>query len=96
YIFRLVAYKLIINNPSEYGFEIERNELYPEIRFNEIKVDTAVTDLSDFARKFGTNYKLLKLLNPWLRKPYLTNNAGKTYVIKIPVEGFRIGDLVNI
>ena len=92
YIFRVVAYKLIITDPAAYGFEISNNQLYPEIRFHEVKVDTAVTELSNFARKFGTNYKLLKLLNPWLRKPYLTNKTGKTYVIKIPVEGFRIGD----
>jgi membrane-bound lytic murein transglycosylase D len=92
YIFRVVAYKSIITDPAAYGFEISNNELYPEIRFNEVKVDSTVTELSNFARKFGTNYKLLKLLNPWLRKPYLTNKTGKTYVIKIPVEGFRIGD----
>jgi membrane-bound lytic murein transglycosylase D len=92
YIFRVVAYKLIITDPAAYGFEIEKNELYPEIRFNEVKVDTTVTDFSNFARKFGTNYKILKLLNPWLRKPYLTNKPGKAYVIKIPVEGFRMSD----
>lgn len=92
YIFRVVAYKLIVADPAAYDFEIDKKELYPEVRFNEVKIDTAVTDFSDFARKFGTNYKLLKLLNPWLRKPYLTNRPGKTYLIKIPVEGFRIGD----
>ena len=92
YIFRVVSYKLIISDPAAYGFEINKNELYPEIRFNEVKVDTAVTDFSGFARKFGTNYKLLKLLNPWLRKPYLTNKTGKEYLIKIPIEGSRIGD----
>lgn len=92
YIFRVIAYKLIITDPAAYGFDIEKTELYPEIKFNEVKVDTAVTDFSIFARKFGINYKLLKLLNPWLRKPYLTNKSGKTYLIKIPVEGFRIGD----
>jgi len=75
-----------------YGFEINKNELYPEIRFNEVKVDSTITDFSNFARKFGTNYKLLKLLNPWLRKPYLTNKTGKTYLIKIPVEGSRISE----
>jgi membrane-bound lytic murein transglycosylase D len=92
YIFRVAAYKLIISDPAAYGFEIEKKELYPEIRYNDVKIDTAVTDFSNFARKFGTNYKLLKLLNPWLRKPYLTNRAGTTYLIKIPVDGFRIGD----
>ena len=92
YIFRVISYKLIISDPSAYGFEIHKNELYPEIRFSEVKIDTAVTDFSNFARKFRTNYKLLKMLNPWLRKPYPTNKSGKTYLIKIPVEGFRVGD----
>jgi membrane-bound lytic murein transglycosylase D len=92
YIFRVVSYKLIIADPAAYGFEINKNELYPEIRFNEVKVDSTITDFSNFARKFGTNYKLLKLLNPWLRKPYLTNKTGKTYLIRIPVEGSRISE----
>ena len=92
YIFRVVAYKLIITNPADYGFNIEKSELYPEIRYNDIKVDTAIADFSNFARKFNTNYKILKLLNPWLRKPYLTNKSERSYSIKVPVEGFRLGD----
>lgn len=96
YIFRLAAYKLIITDPASYGFLLSKNELYPEIRFNEIKVDTAVTDLSYFARNLGTNYKLLKLLNPWLRKPYLTKKSNKTYMIKIPAAGSRVSDLADI
>ncbi|NSW93951.1 MAG: lytic transglycosylase domain-containing protein [Bacteroidales bacterium] len=89
YIFRAVAYKLIINDPASYGFQIEQADLYPPLKYTEVKVDTAVTDFSAFAKKFGTNYKLLKYLNPWLRKPYLTPRPGKTYSIKIPVEGMR-------
>jgi membrane-bound lytic murein transglycosylase D len=92
YIFRVAAYKLIISDPMAYGFDISKKDLYPEMRYTEVKVDTAVSDFSSFAKKFGTNYKLLKLLNPWLRKPYLTNNAGKVYLIKVPAEGFRMGD----
>jgi len=92
YIFRAVSYKLIVSDPAAYGFEINKNELYPEISYNEVKVDSSITDFSNFARKFGTNYKLLKLLNPWLRKPYLTNKTGKTYLIKMPVAGSRISE----
>jgi membrane-bound lytic murein transglycosylase D len=92
YIFRAVAYKLIISDPGAYGFNLGKAELYPGLKYNDVKVDTAVTDFTGFARKFNTNYKILKLLNPWLRKPYLTNKSGKSYIIKIPVEGFRIGD----
>ena len=84
YIFRAIAYKLIINDPENYGFRIEKTDLYPELKYTEVKVDTAVSDFSAFAEKFGTNYKMLKLLNPWLRKPYLTAKPNKDYMIKIP------------
>jgi hypothetical protein len=89
YIFRVVAYKLIISDPESYGFTISKDELYPELQYFEVKVDTAIASFSGFADQFGTNYKLLKFMNPWLRKPYLTPKPGKTYLIKIPAEGMR-------
>ena len=89
YIFRAVAYKLVITDPEDYGFNIGKDDLYPELKYYEVKVDTAITDFSVFAEKFGTNYKMLKFLNPWLRKPYLTPKSNKQYLIKIPSEGMR-------
>jgi len=92
YIFRAVAYKLVISDPERYGFGIGEDELYPPLKYQEVKIDTAITDFSRFAEQFGTNYKLLKFLNPWLRKPYLTPKPGKVYTIKIPAEGMRNSD----
>lgn len=89
YIFRAVAYKLVISDPVRFGFTITKDELYPELKYYEVKVDTAVSSFSKFAAHFGTNYKLLKFLNPWLRKPYLTPKPNKVYLIKIPDEGMR-------
>ncbi len=89
FIFRAVAYKLVISNPENYGFDINKIELYPELKCFDVKIDSTITDFSDFAEKFGTNYKLLKLLNPWLRKPYLTGRPDKEYIIKIPEPGMR-------
>ncbi len=89
YIFRVVAYKLVISDPVRYGFKIEESDLYPRLKYFEVKVDSAVADFSVFAEKFGTNYKLLKFLNPWLRKEYLTPKTGKAYTIKIPEAGMR-------
>jgi len=57
YIFRAVAYKLVISDPKRYGFDIGKDDLYPEIKSYEVKVDTAVKSFSDFASHFGTNYK---------------------------------------
>jgi membrane-bound lytic murein transglycosylase D len=95
YIFRVAAYKLIITDPEKYGYRIELSELYPEFKFFEVKVDSAVTDFSAFAGKFGTNYKMLKLLNPWLRKPYLTPKPNKEYLLKIPAEGMRNNEITE-
>jgi membrane-bound lytic murein transglycosylase D len=89
YIFRVVAYKLIITDPVSFGFDIAREDLYPELKYFDVKVDSAIDDISAFAGKFGTNYKMLKFLNPWLRKPYLTPKPNKEYLIKIPAEGMR-------
>lgn len=93
YIFRAVAYKLVISDPAGYGFDIRKEELYAPLKYYEVTVDTSITDFSKFAEKFGTNYKLLKFLNPWLRKPYLTPRPGKVYSIKIPAEGMRNGEI---
>lgn len=89
YIFRVVAYKLIINDPVNYGFNISREDMYPEMNYYEIKVDTAIPDLAKFAEKYNTNYKMLKYLNPWLRKPFLTPKTNKAYTVKMPAEGMR-------
>jgi len=89
YVFRIVAYKLVITDPQTYGFDIGKEDLYPELKYYEVKVDTAVTDFSAFAKKFGTNYKMLKFLNPWLRKPYFTPKPNKDYLIKLPADGMR-------
>jgi membrane-bound lytic murein transglycosylase D len=89
FVFRAVAYKMIITDPDAYGFNLGKDDLYPELKFYEVRVDTSVTSFAEFAGKFGTNYKILKILNPWLRKPYLTPKPNQEYLIKIPAEGMR-------
>jgi membrane-bound lytic murein transglycosylase D len=89
YIFRVLALKLILSNPAEYGFHFDEKDLYPEIPYYTVKVDTAITDIAKFAELHSTNYKILKYLNPWLRENYLSNKNRKVYIIKIPEKGFR-------
>ncbi len=88
YMFRIVALKEILNNPSKYGFNFTENDLYSFVPTTKIKVDTAVTDFTKFAERFGVNYKILKLHNPWLREPHLNNKSRKLYEIEIPKEGY--------
>ncbi|NOY37643.1 MAG: lytic transglycosylase domain-containing protein [Chlorobi bacterium] len=89
YVFRLLALKLILKHPEEYGFRIKTDQLYPVIDTYHVEVDTSVHDFAGFAGHFQTNYKMLKYFNPWLRKPYLSNKSGKTYTITLPAPGAR-------
>jgi peptidoglycan lytic transglycosylase D len=89
YVYRILAIKLILENPEKYGFHVREKDFYLAVPTYEVKVDTAVTDFADFAEYFSINYKILKYFNPWLRESYLTNKSKKEYIIKIPEEGFR-------
>jgi len=88
YLFRIVALKEILNHPNKYGFNFNESDLYTSVPTYKVEVDTAVTDFSQFAKKFGINYKILKLHNPWLREPHLNNKSRKKYSIAIPKDGY--------
>ncbi len=96
YLFRILSYKLILSDPSYYGFHVGENDFYPEIPFYEVTVDSKVEDFSIFAKRYGINYKILKWLNPWLREASLKNTTGKSYYIKIPREGLFDPSRVDI
>ncbi|WP_375253466.1 lytic transglycosylase domain-containing protein [Dokdonia donghaensis] len=87
YVFRIIALKEILNNPKKYGFNYRTEDLYTAVPTYKVEVDTAVTDFVKFAERFGINYKILKIHNPWLREPKLNNSSRKKYYIEIPKEG---------
>jgi membrane-bound lytic murein transglycosylase D len=84
YVLRTLAFKQIMESPAMFGFKLTPNHLYKEIPTITIKVDTTIKDLAVFAKDNGANYKLLKLLNPWLRKSSLTVAPGKVYYLSLP------------
>ena len=86
YIFRILALKEIISNPKKYGFVFEKEDLYTLEKTRTVKVDTAITNITAFAKRFGMNYKEFKIHNPWLREHHLNNKSRKVYEIKIPLK----------
>ena len=84
YVFRILAIKEIAENPLRYGFRIDPDHLYKEEPLRYVEVDQTIKDLVVFAKEHGTNYKLLKRHNPWLREDRLTIRKGKKYSIAIP------------
>ncbi|QCK13787.1 lytic transglycosylase domain-containing protein [Mangrovivirga cuniculi] len=85
YVFRILACKELLQSPSDYGFEIEEENLYSRIKMRKVTVTETIPDLVEFSLKQGINYKLLKAYNQWLRDDKLTVKDGEQYDIWIPV-----------
>lgn len=85
YIFRIVALKEIVSDPQAFGIQLEAEDYYSGWEDHyDIKIDSAVSSLAQFAQRFGASYRDLKYYNPWLISHTLPNMSGKTYTIKIP------------
>jgi len=89
YVYRVLALKLIMENPVKYGFRISEEEKYPILFCKEIPLTGSVANFAEYAHKQGINYKILKYFNPWLRQSSLKNTSRKSYLLKIPEPGTR-------
>lgn len=84
YVYRILAFKLITENPKQYGFQISDDGWYQPLDYKTVTVTESIDDLAAFAVSQGTNLKMLKYYNPWLRSNTLTISQGNSYVIKLP------------
>ena len=79
YMFRLLAVKMMFENPSLFGFSFKREDLYPYIPIKEqVKITDPVEDLVSFAEDHGISYADLKRANLWLRETKLNNKSHST------------------
>ena len=90
YVFRIMAIKEILSHPEEYGFEIEKEDLYSAVPTFKVEVDKPVLSFANFAQEYEINYKILKRHNPWLREAHLNNQSNKKYTIEIPNKGYYL------
>lgn len=86
YLFRILAFKEIFENPEKYGFELNSKDYYKLPLFRELKVNQSIPNLAQWALRHNSNYKELKIHNPWLRSSKLNVGKGRDYLIKLPVE----------
>jgi len=80
FVFRIVALKEILSHYRAYGFELTPTDFYqyPETK---IVVVTKIDDIAAWARSQGSNYKEIKLLNPWMINRSLPFG---TWAVEIP------------
>ena len=85
YVSRIMAIKEIMQHPTDYDFVVQPDHLYATMpAYTTTTVNFAVPNWGDFARKYGTNYRMLKLYNPWIMGVGLTNKTGKSYEVRLP------------
>ena len=86
YVFRIIALKNIVESPESFGFFIKEEQMYKPTKYEELKVDIPIDNISDFSKKLGLSYKNFKIHNPWLLENHLNNKSRKVYTISIPKE----------
>lgn len=83
YLYRLLAMKLIFENPYKYGFVLRPRDLYKPVAGREVEVRGDISDLATWARQHNVTYADLRRLNPWLRDRKL-QTGGCTYRLLLP------------
>jgi membrane-bound lytic murein transglycosylase D len=95
YVYRILAMKLVYNNPLRYGFYLRQDDFYPPLSTYTITVDSTINDLPEFAQQLKINYRILREFNPWLRRYSLTNKIAKKYILTLPKEGSLSWDVLK-
>ncbi|MDD9304846.1 MAG: transglycosylase SLT domain-containing protein [Desulfobacter sp.] len=90
YLLKIVAAKLIIENPEAYGFHLMPQDLYPVFSFSKINFSlNREVPLSLIARSAGISFKTLKDYNPEIRGYYLEGKDSSVLVPKEKEKGFK-------
>ncbi|MGE5841215.1 MAG: transglycosylase SLT domain-containing protein [Deltaproteobacteria bacterium] len=82
YIFRIAASKIIMENPRRYGYVLPEDQLYRPLKFDTVTVSIdSPVHITDLAQAIGTDFKVIKELNPELLGYHLPTGQ---YNIKVP------------
>lgn len=84
YMFRILAFKVIFENPGAFGFHLTKDDFYQNPEMRSIQVSSDIKNLASWAKQQNSSYKDLKQYNPWLRDKDLNVKKGKTYEITLP------------
>ena len=84
YVFRIIAYKLVMESPKRYGYRFSRKHLWQPVDYTTVDVTGSVASWIDWAQGKGITYAQLREANPWIRSTKLTNASGKTYKVRVP------------
>ncbi|MBM4274546.1 MAG: lytic transglycosylase domain-containing protein [Deltaproteobacteria bacterium] len=82
YVHRILAAKIILEDPARYGYDIPPDQLYPPLSYDEVEFTAAQEmPVKRLAEVCGTYYKAIKSLNPWIKTAALPPGS---YRLKVP------------
>ncbi len=84
FVYKIIAVKVILSNPERYGIYIDAQEYYrpPEVDIVTVRVNGSRLHLRSVGEAAGTNFAMIKQLNPQLRQRYLPRGVHQVFVPK--------------
>ena len=90
YMFRILAAKIILTNPEQYGYRFTEQDLYPPLQFDRIHLECFQdTPLHIIASASNTHFKAIKDLNPEIRGHFLAAGMHSLLIPKGAENGFH-------
>ncbi len=90
YVFKIIAAKLIMENPAKYGFDFEAGDYYEPLSFDRVNINSSrqipVTLISEAA---GIPFKQVKDMNPEIRGHYLAQGNNSVLIPDGLAKGFK-------
>jgi membrane-bound lytic murein transglycosylase D len=82
FIYRIAAIKVILQNPEQFGYVIDQDRVYRPIPSDSLEVRSQTPmHMTDLALAIGTDYKVIKELNPQIMGSHLPVGS---YAIRVP------------
>lgn len=89
YIFRIAAIKTILENPKRYGYHLSTERAYEPRAFDTVEATfKAPVDIVLIAESIGTDFKMIKELNPQFLKDFIP--AGRHFLKAPPGTGANL------
>ena len=84
FVYRILAYKTLFSSPGHFGIKKKKRAYFSKIPFNVFKVDTAINNLTAFAKHLGSDRATVRLFNPWILKDVIQNTDKHVFEIVVP------------
>lgn len=82
YLFRILAIKEIMQNPTKYGYDLDKGDKFAWPDYEIKNVIGPIEDLSIWAKQNSSNLREIKELNPWIVSNTLPSGSWKLKLIK--------------